>query len=72
MDIIRKDRCPDDTPDRNQREIKLFPEVTPHSRRVLNNLPYTVMYESSSGAVGDIRWTTRNPGDLGQVAECGA
>jgi hypothetical protein len=39
MDIIRKDRCPDDTPDRNQREIKLFPEVNPHSRRVLNNLP---------------------------------
>jgi hypothetical protein len=38
MDIIRKDRCPDDTPDRNQREIKLFPEVNPHSRRVLNNL----------------------------------
>jgi cytochrome P450 len=28
---------------------------------------YAVRYESSSGAVGDIRWATRSPGNLDQV-----
>ena len=26
---------------------------------------YAVRYESSSGAVGDIRWATRSPGNFG-------
>ena len=33
---------------------------------------YAMKHESSSSAVGNIRWTTRNPGNLDQVAECGA
>jgi hypothetical protein len=33
MDIIRKDRCPDNTPGRDQNEIKLSPEVALHYQK---------------------------------------
>jgi hypothetical protein len=40
LDIIGTDRCPGDTPSRDQAETRLFPKrPIPHPRRVLNKTP---------------------------------